>query len=303
MMMLKRGDRGDKVRVLQDALQRAGMVLEVDGDFGKHTYDAVVAFQQREHLHVDGVAGKDTLPALGLDPETLEPLAGSGDAPETITFDEEVITVGGQTPQLMDFLKNKDLGVRSTGEGLHIGVALLEAIVTAHEIAEIPHFVAYTGTAAGATGGATIAGLTVAFAGPALGLAGTFMALGSGYDEAREEIRNEEIASAFAQGFVAGILNMSPSTTRSLFGKHGVGTRNVADPESDWMKVNAHNRGLLAGYALANTATEDEKKAFVFELRKYVTGVSAGAWGDREKVAYVVEYAAKLRLHYLNKLT
>jgi hypothetical protein len=146
----------------------------------------------------------------------------------------------------------------------------------------------------------TIAGVA-GVAGPVLGMAGTFMALGSGYEEAREEIKNEATASGFAQGFVAGILNMSPSTTTSLFGVHSLGTRNVMDPESDVMKANARNKGLAAGYALANTATDDEKKSFVLELREHVPGGGyVGNWGDLEKRDYVVEYAAKLRLHYLN---
>jgi hypothetical protein len=68
------------------------------------------------------------------------------------------------------------------------------------------------------------------------------------------------------------------------------------------MKVNAYNRGLVAGYALANTATAEEKNAYVLEIRKYTPGLDAGDWGDSEKKNYVIEYAAKLRLHYLNNI-
>jgi hypothetical protein len=211
------------------------------------------------------------------------------------------------TPDLMDFLRNKDVGVTSTGHGLHIAQSLLEhlaAIIEAKHLIS-PTLLTLAEIKAGAStiGGATVAGVALAYVGPILGLAGTFMALGSGYQEAREEIKNEAVASGFSQGFVAGILNMSPTTTSFLFGKHGVGTRNVMDQGSDVMKVNAHNRGLVAGYTFANTATPDEKRAFVFELRRFATGVSPGDWTDRDKVDYVVAYAAKLRLHYLNNLT
>ena len=212
----------------------------------------------------------------------------------------------GTTPDLMDFLRNKDVGVTSTGDGLHIAQSFLEILAGAIEAEHLIHptllTLAEIQAGASTIGGATVAGVALAYVGPILGLAGTFMALGSGYQEAREEIKNEAIASSFSQGFVAGILNMSATTTSFLFGKHGVGTRNVMDQASDMMKVNAHNRGLVAGYTFANTATPDEKKAFVFELRRFVTGVSPGNWSDREKVNYVVEYAAKLRLHYLNNL-
>lgn len=49
----------NQVRRLQTLLH-----IKVDGDFGQKTYDAVVAFQKRHRLHVDGVAGPQTLQAL-----------------------------------------------------------------------------------------------------------------------------------------------------------------------------------------------------------------------------------------------
>ena len=208
--------------------------------------------------------------------------------------------------ELMDFLVEQDIGVTSTGEELHIGHAFLESAVTFLDMFEVatPTFLTAEAVAAGAStvGAATVVGVALAYTGPFLGLAGTFMALGSGYEEAREEIRNEATASGFSRGFVAGILNMSGPTTKSLFGMHGVVNRNVMDPESDGMKVTAYNRGLVAGYLLANTATPEQKKAFVFEIRKHNPGAETGNWGDREKVDYVVAYAAKLRLHYLDEL-
>jgi hypothetical protein len=208
--------------------------------------------------------------------------------------------------RLMEFLVDQDIGVTSTGEELHIGHSFLEAATTFVEMFEVatPTFLSAEAVAAGAStvGTATVVGVALAYTGPLLGLAGTFMALGSGYEEAREEIRNEVTASGFSRGFVAGILNMSGSTTKSLFGMHGVVNRNVMDAESDGMKVTAYNRGLVAGYLLANTAAPEEKKAFVFEIREHNPGAEAGNWGDREKTDYVVAYAAKLRLHYLNEL-
>jgi uncharacterized protein (TIGR02594 family) len=63
--MLEKGDDGPDVYDLQAMLNeqsRAG--LEVDGDFGSATEDAVVAYQKSRNLEVDGIAGQETWQAL-----------------------------------------------------------------------------------------------------------------------------------------------------------------------------------------------------------------------------------------------
>jgi len=199
---------------------------------------------------------------------------------------------------LKDFLYKADLGVESTGDTLHIGHALLEGLVTSAEIFEVvvPTFSA---TAVPAVGVATVTGVGLAFVGPALGFAGVFMALGSGYAEAREIIRNEAAVSGFSQGFVAGLLNMSSGTVKSIFVQHGVIHRHPMDPEADVIEMNARNRGVVAGYVMANQASADDKKAYLKEIRQFTGHVSAGDWTDRDKRDYVIEYAAKLRLNFL----
>ena len=199
---------------------------------------------------------------------------------------------------LKDFLYKADLGVESTGDTLHIGHALLEGLVTSAEIFEVvvPTFSA---TAVPAVGVATVTGVGLAFVGPALGFAGVFMALGAGYAEAREIIRNEAAVSGFSQGFVAGLLNMSSGTVKSIFVQHGVIHRHPMDPEADVIEMNARNRGVVAGYVMANQASADDKKAYLKEIRQFTGHVSAGDWTDRDKRDYVIEYAAKLRLNFL----
>lgn len=58
--------RGDDVHTLQQALADAGIAVDVDGVFGPGTEAAVIAFQSRQGLGVDGAAGPATLGALGL---------------------------------------------------------------------------------------------------------------------------------------------------------------------------------------------------------------------------------------------
>ncbi len=63
---LRRGDSGEEVRALQDALNRAGASIIVDGNYGRGTVAAVEDFQRRRGLNADGSAGPRTLEALGL---------------------------------------------------------------------------------------------------------------------------------------------------------------------------------------------------------------------------------------------
>jgi hypothetical protein len=201
---------------------------------------------------------------------------------------------------LADFLKSADVGVESHGDGIHVGVALLEALHTGAEIAEIAEPAALAAEGAATIGGATVFGVGLAVAGPVLGLAGVFMALGSGYEAARAEIQNEAVASGFSQGFVAGILNMSGVTVSSIFGRHGVIHHNTADEGADYLEAKAYNRGLVAGYTMAHLATPEQKKAFIFEIRKHTPHTSAGNWTDLDKRNYVIDYAAQLRVHFLH---
>lgn len=62
--MLRMGSTGKRVRELQQLLARAGQAIEVDGDFGPATKDAVKAFQIEQGLTADGVAGPETMRAL-----------------------------------------------------------------------------------------------------------------------------------------------------------------------------------------------------------------------------------------------
>jgi len=61
------GATGDTVRQVQQKLIQYGyMQGTADGVFGKKTYDAVVWFQRKNGLKVDGVVGRNTAAALGL---------------------------------------------------------------------------------------------------------------------------------------------------------------------------------------------------------------------------------------------
>ena len=56
--MLRYGSSGQEVRRLQQALNRAGYSLEVDGGFGEKTRAALMDYQRRAGMTPDGVAGQ-----------------------------------------------------------------------------------------------------------------------------------------------------------------------------------------------------------------------------------------------------
>ena len=63
---LERGSEGRSVRVLQEALVELGYEIDVDGDFGRGTEEAVMGFQEANGLDADGVVGPNTWAALGV---------------------------------------------------------------------------------------------------------------------------------------------------------------------------------------------------------------------------------------------
>ena len=63
----KRGSRGEEVTRIQQALKQRGYYTgAVDGVYGSGTQAAVTAFQRDNGLSADGIAGHQTLTALGL---------------------------------------------------------------------------------------------------------------------------------------------------------------------------------------------------------------------------------------------
>lgn len=62
------GSTGKEVKDIQTALKKKGYPIgTVDGIYGIKTKNAVIAFQRDVGISVDGVAGKETLKALGIE--------------------------------------------------------------------------------------------------------------------------------------------------------------------------------------------------------------------------------------------
>lgn len=77
----KIGSRGEEVVKIQTKLKRWGYYSgSIDGIYGTATQNAVKLFQKKNNLTVDGVAGKNTLEAMGIFTESSTAPSGDGSA-------------------------------------------------------------------------------------------------------------------------------------------------------------------------------------------------------------------------------
>ncbi len=64
LALLRLGNSGKDVSILQLCLKDWGWEITVDGEFGPKTRTVVVEFQQQEHLRTDGIVGSKTWASL-----------------------------------------------------------------------------------------------------------------------------------------------------------------------------------------------------------------------------------------------
>lgn len=93
MVTLKKGSRGQEVKILQKALN-----LLADGIFGPLTEEGVKAFQQSKGLVVDGIVGPKTWAALGITDTTT-----IGNLKKSTRNITEIIVHCAATPEGKDY--------------------------------------------------------------------------------------------------------------------------------------------------------------------------------------------------------
>ena len=129
LQTLKTGSKGDLVKALQTKLKELGYYTgEIDGDFGSSTAAAVKEFQRRNGLHVDGVAGENTLKLLyggaARTKTTSKPTAApaSNDSVQMLKSGDSGETVRAMQARLVE------LGYLKTADGVY-GPATYNAVV------------------------------------------------------------------------------------------------------------------------------------------------------------------------------
>ncbi len=116
MRTLRRGDRGEDVKVLQRALKRAGYDAgTIDGIFGPRTEAAVRAFQRANGLTVDGIVGPRTWAALAPYMEVEESWLRKGDRGPEVQMLQLALERAGFSPGALDgiFGTRTDAAVRA----------------------------------------------------------------------------------------------------------------------------------------------------------------------------------------------
>jgi peptidoglycan hydrolase-like protein with peptidoglycan-binding domain len=116
--MLRKGSKGDDVRLCQRKLSLHGEDLVEDGDFGPRTDSAVRSFQASENLDADGIVGPLTWAALDAGTEsTLKPDQGDHQVTGTTTgqgeelLDEVDATIDRLTADTTEFQSYVSAGV------------------------------------------------------------------------------------------------------------------------------------------------------------------------------------------------
>lgn len=103
MRTLRRGDRGEDVKVLQRALRRAGYDAgTIDGIFGSGTEAAVRAFQRANGLTVDGIVGSRTWAALAPYTEVEDSWLRRGDRGPEVEALQRALERAGFSPGTPD---------------------------------------------------------------------------------------------------------------------------------------------------------------------------------------------------------
>lgn len=91
------GSSGQQVKRLQQALNRRGYSLEVDGGFGEKTREALLDYQRRSGLEADGVAGEQTWASLETKSTTSGTASGSSDTAQRLAQLEKGYTPSQET--------------------------------------------------------------------------------------------------------------------------------------------------------------------------------------------------------------
>lgn len=85
---LKQGDVGERVRLYQDKLKRAGYKIDVDGSFGPAMLKVVKQFQSDNGLAIDGYLGPDTQKTLN---QVLNDMKNEKDVDSLTKYMDEVL--------------------------------------------------------------------------------------------------------------------------------------------------------------------------------------------------------------------
>jgi len=151
--------------------------------------------------------------------------------------------------------------------------------------------------------GAAVSNVVVIFP-VAVAAALVWVALGSGYYQARQIVRNESAMSGFSQGFICGLLRWSYDATLSHF-RMPLIMIDVWDEDNNSVRVDAYMDGLRKGFIAGNVVRKPITKELLEKLRMLgnIAQPSTANWQGNRLVQrnYVLELAGAARKHGLVK--
>jgi hypothetical protein len=146
--------------------------------------------------------------------------------------------------------------------------------------------------------------------GPLAAAAGSFMALGAGYDEAKAEITWDELSRGFSLGVVMGASGVSPKKAAVYFG-HRYFARNVFLEGGAQIAAEAYKKGLLNGFSQGRSLSQGQRVVLWRDLRSHAetlpgwydfksdTSESAKNWSDRTWTEYYLFFGGVFRMFHL----
>lgn len=150
MTILRKGVKGQEVRMLQETLKKAGYRVGIDGNFGAMTDLAVRAFQRRKGMLPDGIVGPKTIRALGMNGH-----ASMGTSSPDY-FNDLINLIGGFIARIASLARTQPLPhvPSRPASGQHISQNGLQFIFTHESLAGVSNHLHWPGGASGVTLGA-----------------------------------------------------------------------------------------------------------------------------------------------------
>lgn len=174
------------------------------------------------------------------------------------------------------------------GQSAHVWVELADWGLTGAEIFEL---VSATSALA----------LAMSLAGPLLGLAASFLAIGAGYQEAAAEIAADSSASGYSHGAVMGADKCPPSLVRDYFGNLSF-SNTFYQEGADVAKV-SHNAGLITGYLHGRALRQNQRVIFWRDLGRRMGDQSyrgpQSQWSSRDWNYWYIDAGAVFRRDHL----
>ena len=147
--------------------------------------------------------------------------------------------------------------------------------------------------------------------GPLAAAAGSFMALGAGYDEAKADITYDELSRGFSLGVVMGASGVSPKKAVVYFG-HRYFARNVFLEGGAQVAAAAYKKGLLNGYSQGRSLSQGQRLVLWRDLSRHGqslpgwfdfnkdTSESAKTWSDRKWTEYYLFFGGVFRMFHID---